>query len=147
MSRRAFTLIELLVTVAIIGILTVVAAVSYGGVRTRGRDAQRINDLNQMKVVLSTFYSAQTPQAYVSATTKTTIDGTSDALSTALEGGGYMREVPVDPLNTGNYLYKYQSFNNGRDFTLFGTLENTANKKGWGGGTSWVADGLQIKND
>lgn len=146
MHKRAFTLIELMIAVAIIGILTAVATLSYSGIRQRARDSQRINDLTQVKVVLSTYYSAQTPQVYVTAASKVTINGSSDTLSAALEPN-YIREMPTDPVNTGSNVYKYQSFNSAKDFTLYGTLENKDNKKGWAGGAAWVADGLQIKND
>jgi prepilin-type N-terminal cleavage/methylation domain-containing protein len=146
MRRPAFTIVELMVAVAIIGILTAVASISYSGVRQRARDSQRQNDLTQLKVVLSTYYSAQVPQRYVTAATRITLNSTSDALTAALEPN-YIRDIPLDPLNTGSYVYKYQSFNTARDFTLYGTLENTNNNKGWGGGSAWVADGYRVQND
>lgn len=144
--KRGFTLIELMIAVAIIGILTAVATVSYSSVRLRARDAQRINDLNQIKVVLSLYYGAQTPPQFPTLNTKTTIDGSTDALSTTLQPN-YIRQMPVDPVNAGTSVYKYQSSNSSKSFTLFGTLENKNNIKGWGGGSSWVVDGLQVKND
>jgi prepilin-type N-terminal cleavage/methylation domain-containing protein len=145
-KKRGFTLIELMIAVAIIGILTAAASISYSSVRLRARDAQRINDLNQLKLVLTLYYSAQTPATFPAITTKTTINGSSDALTAALVST-YIRQMPIDPVSTGNYVYKYQSSSANKNFTLFGTLENTANTKGWAGGSSWVADGLQVKND
>lgn len=142
MRNRAFTLIELLVVISIIAILTAVATVSYSGIRYRSRDAQRINDLNQLKIALSAYYGAQVPQSYPSSASKTTLTG-SDSISTALSPN-YIRVIPTDPLNTGNYVYKYMSQNSAKNFTLYGTLENTNNSKGWGGGNQWVADGLQV---
>jgi prepilin-type N-terminal cleavage/methylation domain-containing protein len=146
LRKRGFTLIEVMIAVAIIGILTAIASVSYSGVRQRARDSQRINDLNQIKVVLTSYYQAQTPQVFVTSAAKLTINGSSDALTTALEPN-YIREMPVDPVNSGNHVYKYQSFNSAKDFTLFGTLENRDNKKGWAGGSAWAVDGLEVKND
>lgn len=148
MSKRfvAFTLIELLIAISILAILTGIGVISYTGIQLRARDAQRVNDLNQIKVALVTYYNAQVPTQFVSAGTAITINSTNDALTTALEPN-YIKDVPVDPLNAGNNVYKYQSFNSGKDFTLYGTLENKNNKKGYGGGSSWVVNGYQVNND
>ena len=152
-SRRGFTLIELLITVAIIAILTGVASVSYSGISRRGRDAQRKNDLNQLKIVLSTYYNAQTPAQFVassgSCTTScsvVTINGSTDPLFTTLVPN-FSRSIAVDPLNTGSYVYKYQSQNSNKNFKLTATLENKNDKKGWNGGSSWVADGYVVQDD
>lgn len=145
-SRRAFTLVELMITIAIIAILTGVASVSYKGVRERARDAQRSNDLFQMKINLTSYYQAQNPQRYPIAASKVTLNNTNDVLATSLKPN-FIRSIPLDPLNTGNYVYKYQSSAGGTTFTLYATLENTSNAKGWGGGSAWVADGFQVFSD
>lgn len=145
-SKQAFTLVELMVAVAIVGILTGIATVSYTSVRQRARDAQRQNDLNQLKINLTTYFGAQVPSVYPAATTKTTLNNSNDPLATALKTA-YAQNIPLDPKNTGVYVYKYQTFNSNKDYTLFGTLENTNNSKGWGGGSTWVADGYQVKPD
>ena len=50
--RRGFTLIELLIVVAIIGILSVAAFVTFSGTRGRARDAVRISDISQAQLFL-----------------------------------------------------------------------------------------------
>jgi len=140
----AFTLIELLVTIAIIGILTSLATVSYAGLRLRARDAQRQNDLNNISVALSTYYAAQIPAQYPASSSatppaKVTINSSTDPVTAALEPN-FMRDVPVDPVNSGTKVYKYQSYKNAagtlhNDFALYATFENTSNAKGGNGAT------------
>ena len=145
-------MIELLVAVAIIAILSGVAVTSYRGVQARARDSQRKNDLNQLKIALSTYYNAQVPAKYIASATATTLTG-SDSVSTAL-AGTYIRAVPMDPKNTGVYLYKYSSSTTiggvaDQAFKLTASLENTNDQSGWGcpKTTGWVQDGYCIQND
>ena len=156
----AFTLVELLITIAIIAILTVVAALSYTGIQQRGRDAQRKNDLNQIKIALSTYYNAQVPVQYVPSSASSgipcavttgscgavSIDGSTDYLSTALSPL-YIRSMPVDPKQLGIYIYKYTSsaFNSvaNQNFTLTATLENVNDIKGNNG----AQDGFLVVNN
>jgi len=142
--KKAFTLIELMVTVAIIAILTSVAVVSYQGVQDRSRDAQRSNDLNELKISLTSYYEAQIPQVYPIATSKVTLNNTNDVLASNLKPN-FIRNIPLDPVNSSSYVYKYMSNSTGTDYTLYATLENKNNTSGWGGGSAWVADGFQIQ--
>jgi general secretion pathway protein G len=141
-QRKGFTLIELLVVIAIIGILAAMFLVSLGGARAKGRDARRKSDLRQIKTALELYYADQSPEAYVSAATEITIDGSTDAVSTAL-APDYIKSVPIDPKNTGNFVYHYISTNNAADYTLSATLENTKDPEGNAG----TADGYVVTND
>ena len=163
-KQRGFTLIELLITISIIAVLTAVAALSFTSIQTRSRDAARKNDLNQIKIALSTYYNAQVPVQYapssaaagVGCATTTgscgtdVIDGSTDLLSTTLSPL-YIRSMPADPKNTGIYLYKYISsaLNSvaNQNFSLSASLENTNDQKGWNGGTFWVQDGVVVVNN
>lgn len=153
---KGFTLIELLIVVAIIGILTGLASLAYSTINMRSRDAKRSNDLAQIKIALSTYYNAQIPAQYVASSgdtppAKITINSTNDALTAALEPN-FIRDIPLDPVNSGSNVYKYQSFltnNINANFKLYATFENKNNTKGWGTpqGTGWIVDGYVLQNE
>ena len=140
---RGFTLIELLVVIAIIGILAAMLLVSLSGARAKGRDARRKSDLREMKVALESYYGDQKPEKYVDSPTAVTINGTTDALSAAILAGGYMKAVPTDPQNVGNFVYTYQSLNSDADYKMTATLENTKDPDGNNG----AAAGYVVTND
>ena len=151
--QPGFTLIELIVVIGLVVILAGLAAVSYTAVQQKGRDAQRKNDLNQIKIALTTYYNAQVPVSYVASSGATppaqiTIDNSTDALSLALKPN-FLKTVPIDPINVTPNVYKYQSYLTGSvntDFKLFATLENKTDPKGQAGGV-WVTDGYVVQNE
>ena len=158
--RPGFTLVELLITIAIIAVLTSVSALSYSGLQQRSRDAQRKNDLNQIKVALSTYFNAQIPVQYAPSSTSAgvpcsvttgscntvAIDGFTDYLTVALSPL-YIRSVPTDPKQAGIYIYKYtsSSLNSvaNQNFVLTATLENVNDIKGNNG----AQDGFSVVNN
>jgi general secretion pathway protein G len=56
-KQRGFTLIELLVVIVIVGVLATLATVSLAGVRSKARDAKRMNEVRQMQTAFEMFFS------------------------------------------------------------------------------------------
>ncbi|OGZ46029.1 MAG: hypothetical protein A2756_04495 [Candidatus Ryanbacteria bacterium RIFCSPHIGHO2_01_FULL_48_27] len=57
-SKSGFTLIELLVVVAIIGLLSSVVLASLNSARAKARDARRLADAHQFKIIMQLYYSS-----------------------------------------------------------------------------------------
>lgn len=120
-KSKGFTLIELLVVIAIIGILATIVLVSLNSARQKARDVRRVADLRQVALALEMYYDDHA--AYPSVTGCTTANWTT--MAGLIEGDGYMTKVPLDPTNTGSYVYMFGS--TGTDYALKSTLENTSN--------------------
>ena len=94
---RGFTLIELLVVISIIGLLASIVLASLTTARTKARDANRTESINQVKTALELYYDANS--SYVSSPDV--------ALDTALTGPltpTYISRIPTDPKG-GTYRY------------------------------------------
>ncbi len=126
--RSGFTLIELLVVIAIIGILAAFAFASFTSAQARARDAQRKNDLNQLKKALEFAKSDSTSASYYPDSTTQPSFGNAFP-NGGTNSGGYMKKVPLDPKNTGTYVYAYVVTNPPAGVTITCT------------GTAWPAGG------
>lgn len=114
-EQKGFTLIELLVVIAIIGILSSVVLASLNSARKKSRDARRISDLKQIQLALE-MYADANGSVYP------------EALSSLVPT--YLPSTPVDPLNTGNNVYKYagvQVSGSCTSYHLGATLEESGN--------------------
>ncbi|MCR4280781.1 MAG: type II secretion system GspH family protein [Candidatus Kaiserbacteria bacterium] len=63
-GERGFTLIELLVVIAIIGILSTVVLTSLTTARKKGRDARRLEDLQQMSNAIAIAHNGSYPSNF-----------------------------------------------------------------------------------
>ena len=122
-NKPGFTLVELLVVISIIAVLTAVSLVSLRGSRAVGRDTRRKAELEEIRSALEVFRSDPTtmsggggkyPQSFVESTYAP------NAL-VELKTGGYIAEVPDDPL-APKYRYRYES-SDGITYSLCAYLE------------------------
>lgn len=126
MNKKGFTLIEILVVIAIIGMLSALALISFTSARARGRDARRLSDLRQMATALELYNNDQNsyPDADI-----TLGDATHDCLNSdgfrAFAGctDPYMLKVPTDPVAGTFYHYTGSS----TSYVITATLEGTVN--------------------
>jgi prepilin-type N-terminal cleavage/methylation domain-containing protein len=100
LKTKAFTLIELLVVILLIGILSgvIISVINVKGLRSKSRDSQRMADLAKIQTALELYFNDN--RAYpLSATNVWATVATS--LTTALQTGGYINNIPTDPTRTG----------------------------------------------
>lgn len=118
MKKNGFTLIELLVVMILIGILATVGLGSYFTALTKGRDAKRKQDLEQIQRALELFYNdngryptfGEFPDPGVTWSTGETI---------------YIKLLPTDPKSpTYTYVYSPQGGPPPTGYLLYARLEN-----------------------
>ncbi len=131
MRRQGFTLVELLIVISIIGVLAGFLFVNFSSVRERGRDARRKSDLDQLKTALRLYYNDY--QHYPTDDSDGNLNGcgvTGDQACTWGENFGtntmsYMK-LPLDPVNQGSLIYRYEMYGSEDGFRLFANLENNS---------------------
>lgn len=133
--KQAFTLIELLIVITIIGILAVYLVPRIVGVPAKGRDAARVQALNQISTALESYKSehGKYPTPTGSATGVCATDANLVATSKALGG-----KVPTDPqpgrkvapcATDGAFLYK--TFASGQEYVLIADTEADGASEGY----------------
>ncbi|MBD3282234.1 MAG: prepilin-type N-terminal cleavage/methylation domain-containing protein [Candidatus Portnoybacteria bacterium] len=117
MKNKGFTLVELLVVIAIIGLLTGMVVISIQHVKAKARDSQRVSDINSIATALALYHNDNNNypiyDGYITS---------EDDLSVVLEGADAINEMPIDPINQGDYRYYYQS-TDGSDYYIEYYLE------------------------
>jgi prepilin-type N-terminal cleavage/methylation domain-containing protein len=100
---QGFTLIELLVVVSIIGLISSVIITSINSARVKGRDTERIAQVNQFMQALEVYYSAhgKYPCADVDCALIQVRPFTSSSnVGQSLVSAGVISEIPADPLHS-----------------------------------------------
>ena len=131
MKQKGFTLFELLVVIAIIGVLTSLLVVNYQSARERARDAQRKSDFRGLQQALRLYYNDF--QGHPDSSSGEIVGCGADKANPAscswgsqweLDGTVYMSRLPLDPLNSGDFVYSYTQTQSGESFQITSLLEN-----------------------
>ncbi len=121
--KKGFTLIELLVVVAIIGLLSSVVLTSLNSARMKGRDAERLSTMKQIRSALELYYDANGtyPQmmAYITSTYESQWTTSFKSVLSP-----YLGSVPTMSIAPPNG-YLYTSTNGGQKYGLAVGLETS----------------------
>lgn len=133
-AKRGFTLIELLVVISIIGLLSSIVLVALNSARTKAYDAQRISNLNNIRMALEVYYAANGsyPISLPAGNLLTTCAGTiglqvaSPSLVIPGLSPTYIGAVPTDPQVNGNKCcYYYQGTATDYKFMFYSCVANS----------------------
>lgn len=153
--QKGFTLIELLVVIAIVGVLAAVVliAINPAEILKKGRDSRRLTELNSLRDALNLFVASSAGGTlamgtagtiYASGASTEVVDGSGSPVSVtegtraidgtgwvpvnfgSLSGGSPLSTLPVDPTNSGKFVYTY-AVSSTNTFELSTALESTAN--------------------
>lgn len=125
--KQGFTLIELMVTIAIIAIMSAIVIANVSQARAKARDSKRVSDISQIRLAATLFFERCNvyPAYPLNITDNGTISGTSYCpAGITLET--YLAKVPVDPTNTGSYVYKYAVSPTQDDYHIGALLETNS---------------------
>ena len=119
-KQTGFTIVELLIVIVVIAILAAITIVAYNGIQARARDNIRYQDV---KLILKALELYKIDNGMYPPTSATTLagEGTTgcgangysyswgqdDRWMKPLVDGGYLKKVPVPPINDCNHYYRY----------------------------------------
>lgn len=114
-SKPAFTLVELLIVITIISILSAIGFATFQSAQKKGRDAQRKNDLTQIKRALIAARNDCTGGYFPKGTIDKTDTATETVQFTQLMAYltdtnlNYLKGTLTDPRDGATYYYGYKT--------------------------------------
>jgi general secretion pathway protein G len=118
---HGFTLIEMLIVITIIALLASTILVGMGSARAKARDSRRIADLHNVQNALELYFAKN--GKYPTGITGTGTARWDSLVTTLINAGIGVNQVPKDPLNNATYYYQYGVDTNGTDYVLGAQLE------------------------
>ncbi|MDO8668456.1 MAG: type II secretion system protein [bacterium] len=121
-NNRGFSLTEIMIAVSIIGSAATLAGANMDDILPMARDAQRKANVHQVQTALNLYYNDH-EQYPATSGDQPTAEGwqlIKDTLESAEKI--YMPEVPNDPLNNNQQVFKYWS--DGQEFKIAYETEN-----------------------
>jgi prepilin-type N-terminal cleavage/methylation domain-containing protein len=126
-KNAGFSLTEIMITMSIINTVSAVGTTQIDQVIPLARDANRKANTHQVQPALNLYYNDNLTYPVSSDSEPTVAEWNKMALILENVDNTYMPEVPLDPLNTDNYIYKYWS--NGQKFKITYTTEDPNDKE------------------
>lgn len=132
-NNKGFSLTELMIATSIIGSVATLAGAQINDILPLARDAQRKANTHQIQTALNLYYDDHN-QYPISQGTEPTAAGW-QIIKNVLESSAntYVPEMPHDPLDTGQYIFKYWS--DGQKFKIAYETEDPLDKSpqtAWG---------------
>ena len=108
-SNKGFSLTEIMISMSIIGSVATLAGAQVDDILPLARDAQRKANIHQAQTALNLYYDDHN-QYPIAPGNAPTVEGW-QIIKGALESPAqtYIPEMPRDPLNTDQYVFKYWS--------------------------------------
>ena len=131
MQEKGFTLIELLVAIAIIAVLSTITTNWVGGARAKGRDAQVIREMQEVRNAMSLFLNDRESLPNENAVGGSPYSDNFNDMAQELVDAGFLSEVPVPP---GGHSYHYYNYGaNSTGGLIWSTLESYPESTGYSG--------------
>ena len=132
-NRKGFSLTELMIVMSIVSTTATLAGAQMDDILPMARDAQRKANIKQVQTALNIYYNDH-EQYPISETNEPTVQGY-QMIKGVLESADetYVPEMPHDPLNTDQYVFKYWS--DGQKFKLAFETEDPSDQSpqiAWG---------------
>ena len=119
-KQGGFTLLELLIVIVIIGILALLIIPNITSAPKKARDTKRKTDITTLRKGLEEYFVNNN----VYPPTTGTVGPTGALVELTVGSAPIVKVLPVDPKNTGNYVYSYTPANTNSTYTLNACLEN-----------------------